>query len=250
MISSFLKWITSLLSEHISKHSDHSLRRFLVRTISAQLHIIGFILALGFSVVLLAAIFKRSPDLDRSHWISATIFGLTGLLVFASSSLLHFLDDGFQLSSPFQDALRLLDHSSIYLFIAGCYTAFVVNTLEAPWDLYILTLVWTTAILGMTYTALKKRLPIWMQSRWVSTGLFLALGWTILVVLPDAWKALDAVQRGLLVLGGLSYTLGAIVYASQRPNPFPKIFGYHEIWHVAVLFGFTFHSAMIVRFYF
>lgn len=249
MASSLSKSIATLFSKHITKHTDHSLRLFLARTISAQLHVFGFFLALGFSTTLLLTVHQRSSSLESSHWISALVFSATGLMVFASSSALHFLADGFQISAPARNILRLLDHSSIYLFIAGCYTVFVLNTIKAPWDAYVLTLVWSTALLGMLYTALKSRLPKALQNRWVSTGLFLALGWTVLIILPEAWSALDGTKRGLLVLGGLSYTLGAFVYASQRPDPIPKVFGHHEIWHIAVLFGFCFHSTMILKFY-
>lgn len=249
MIPALKRSISAKLSPHITTHSDHSLRRLLLRTVSAQLHSLGFLLALGFSTTLLMAIYQQSPGLDRIHWISAVIFGLTGLMVFASSSLLHFLADGFQISIGFFRLLRFLDHASIYLFIAGCYTVFVINTIQAPWNSIILTIVWSTAILGLVYTALKSRLPKLLRSRWVSTGLFLALGWTILIRLPEAWQALETAERGLLVIGGFFYTAGAAVYASRQPNPYPKIFGFHEIWHLAVLLGYVSHSAMVLSFY-
>lgn len=249
MISLFKNLVIRFSSTHIAKHDDHSLARFLARTVSAQLHTFGFVLAFGFSALLLMLLPARTPTVELRHFVAAILFGLSGLMVFASSSLLHFLADGFRISTPFFRVLRFLDHASIYLFIAACYTVFVINTIKAPWDSIILTIVWSTAVIGLCYTAFKSLLPKPLRNRWVSTGIFLALGWTILIRLPEAWQSLDSIERFLLVLGGFFYTVGAAVYASRRPNPLPKVFGYHEIWHLAVLLGYASHSAMVLGFY-
>lgn len=249
MISLFKNVVIRFSSAHIAKHSDHSFARFLARTVSAQLHAFGFVLALGISTLLLFALLSHASHVELRHLFAAVLFCIAGLLVFASSSLLHFLADGFRISKPFFRTLRFLDHASIYLFIAACYTVFIINTVKAPWDSIILAVVWSTAAVGLCYTAFKSVLPRSLQNRWVSTGIFLALGWTILLRLPEAWQSLDTIERTLLCLGGFFYTAGAAVYASRRPNPIPKVFGHHEIWHLAVLFGYVSHSAMVLAFY-
>ena len=237
------------LAQHIRKHDDHTLRLFLRRTVSAQLHLLGFILAVAsFSILLYSVLTSTRPD-QTSHVIACSIFGLTGISVFASSALYHFVSDGFLISDRANSVLNAYDHFSIYLFIAGTYTAFIVNAIKPPWDTYLLVLVWTLAILGMLYTTYKSRLPKPLQSRYISTALFVALGWTLCIRISEAWAMLDSWGKILLTGGGLSYTIGAVIYATKKPDPYPPLFGYHEIWHIAVLAGFTFHSLLILRFY-
>ncbi len=249
MIPYVNKIVSRFLSSHVTKHDDHSWRRLFVRTISAQLHIFGLIAALAVTAYLTLLLFKRSHDLPPRHWVACFVFSISGLLVFASSSLLHIFCDGFRISKSFYRSLRFLDHASIYLFIAGCYTVFVFNAIQPPWDSIILFIVWITAILGLFYSGLKHLLPKVLRRRWISTGFFLALGWTILIRLPEAWQALSGLSKLLLVAGGFFYTLGACVFATRRPNLWPGVFGFHEIWHVAVLLGYAFHAAMVLNFY-
>lgn len=235
------------ISRHVRKHDDHSFRLFLLRTVSAQLHLLGLFIAIAIFAVLLYLVISKSPTV--THILACCIFGLTGVSVFASSSLYHFMADGFQISDKANSWLNTYDHFSIYFFIAGTYTAFIVNAIEPPWDNYLLVTVWTLALIGMAYTILKSRLPKPLQSRYLSTALFVALGWTLSIRISEAWAAIDFTSRFFLTAGGLAYTLGAVVYATKRPDPFPNRFGYHEIWHVAVLIGFAMHASLILRFY-
>ena len=237
------------LARHIRTHDAHTLLLFLQRTVSAQLHLFGFILAIAsFSVLLYCVLTTPGPG-QMAHIVACSIFGLTGISVFASSSLYHFISDGFLISDRANSWLNTYDHFSIYLFIAGTYTAFIVNAIEPPWDTYLLVLVWTLAMLGMLYTTFKAHLPKPLQSRYISTGLFVGLGWTLCLRISEAWGVIDFWGKALLTAGALSYTIGAVIYATKKPNPYPPLFGYHEIWHVAVLAGFTFHSLLILRFY-
>lgn len=234
-------------SRHVRKHSDHSFKLFLHRTVSAQLHLFGLLLASSVFSILLYLIFYR--PLPLNHSLALLIFGITGMSVFASSSLYHFMADGFLISDKANSWLNRFDHFSIYLFIAGTYTAFIINTIQAPWDTYLLVIVWMLALSGMVYTLLKPRLPKALQSRYVSTALFVALGWTLSLRLPEAWSAIDTTGQFYLVGGGLAYTIGAVTYATKKPNPFPDRFGYHEIWHIAVLIGYILHAMLILGFY-
>lgn len=245
--SNKLEAVRKVISRHVRKHDDHTFRLFLLRTVSAQLHLLGLLIAVAAYAVLLYLVISNTPTI--THILACSIFGITGMSVFASSSLYHFMADGFQISDKANSWLNTYDHFSIYFFIAGTYTAFIVNAIQPPWDAYLLITVWTLAIIGMTYTILKSRLPKALQSRYLSTALFVALGWTLCIRISEAWAAIDSASRFFLTAGGLAYTIGAVVYATKKPDPFPNRFGYHEIWHIAVLLGFAMHAILILRFY-
>ncbi len=245
--SSRLTDVRKVLARHVRKHDDHTFRLFLLRTVSAQLHLFGLFTATAVFAVLMYLVWSKTPTI--THVLACAIFGITGISVFASSSLYHFMADGFQISDKANSWLNNYDHFSIYFFIAGTYTAFIVNAIQPPWDTYLLVTVWSLALIGMTYTIIKTKLPQPLQSRYLSTALFVALGWTLCLRISEAWAAIDSASRFYLTAGGLAYTLGAVVYATKKPDPFPNRFGYHELWHIAVLLGFAMHAILILRFY-
>lgn len=235
-----------ILSRHIRKHPDHSARRLFQRTVSAQLHLAGFIAGtVGFVVLAMASL--NHPDLR--HFWACLVFGLTGLAVFGTSTLYHFMNDGFQISPKFQNLLHSLDHFAIYLFIAGTYTPFVFNVIDPPWDSYLLIGVWTTAIFGIAYTIFQSRLPRLIRHRYFRTAIYVLMGWVLIIRAPEMFSKTSPLSSFLLVAGGISYTLGAVVYALKKPNPIPGWFESHEIWHVAVMLGCGFHYFLILGFY-
>lgn len=236
----------SLLHRHIQKYDDHGPKSFFKRTISAQLHLIGFIAGvIGLFVLVSAA--KHHPD-SRHFW-ACLGFGLTSLAVFGASTLYHFLSDGFKISPEFDTWLHHLDHFSIYLFIAGTYTPFILNVIAPPWDVYLLIGIWSIAAIGIMYTSVHPWLPKPLQHRYVATLIYVLMGWTLIIKAPETFAKTSRESGLLLIAGGLSYTLGAIVYAIKKPNPFPGWFGFHEIWHIAVMMGFAFHYFLILGFY-
>jgi hemolysin III len=126
--------------------------------------------------------------------------------------------------------MRRLDHAAIYLLIAGTYTPFAVLALNGAWRWTILPLVWGGAVVAI---ALKLA---WTDSpKWLSALIGIALGWVGIVVLPQLWSHAGSVGVGLLAIGGVFYTAGAVVYARQRPDPVPAVFGYHELFHAFVI---------------
>jgi len=163
-----------------------------------------------------------------SNKIAFIIYGVTVLLMFGSSALYHSVRVTFKTEEFF----RLLDHIMIYLVIAGSYTPISAIALEGNWRLGMLLGVWIFAVAGI----LKKIL--WLNApRWLSTGLYLLMGWIAVLIFPQIW---DVVPKGFsfwIIIGGLFYTVGAIIYGLQKPNPAPKWFGYHGIWHLFVLGG-------------
>ena len=234
------------IERHVQKHDDHSFKTFFKRTISAQLHGLGFILGVIGLIVLTSATLHHP---DSRHFWACLAFGLTSLCVFGASTFYHFMSDGYKISNEFEMWLHHLDHYAIYLFIAGTYTPFIFNVIAPPWDLYLIVAIWSIAVLGIAYTYLHPRLPVIMQHRYVSTAIYVLMGWTLVVKAPETFQNVTTQSGLLLVAGGLSYTFGAVIYALKRPNPFPGWFGYHEIWHVAVIMGFAFHYFLILGFY-
>lgn len=231
---------------HIRRYDDHSLKQFFKRTISAQLHLIGF-LAGVVGLYVLAGAAMSHPD-NRHLW-ACLAFGLTSLGVFGASTLYHFLADGYQISDRFDSWLHDLDHFAIYLFIAGTYTPFILNVIAPPWDTYLMAAIWLIAVIGILYTYFHPRLPLLLQHRYVSTSIYVLMGWTLLVRAPETFAKTSGTSAALLVGGGVAYTLGAVVYAIKRPNPIPGWFGFHEIWHLAVMLGFACHYFLILGFY-
>ena len=186
---------------------------------------------------------------DPAHFWSCLAFCIPGILVFATSAIYHFLSDGSQISNKLEKILENLDHFSIYLFIAGTYTPFLMNAVSGRWRTILLISIWVIAITGILYTFLKPKLPKLLQHRFVYTTLFVLMGWTIVIRIGEIIHRLNALELFFLLAGAFSYTIGAVIYATKRPRLFEGIFGFHELWHVMVLFGFCFHYLLILSFY-
>lgn len=225
---------------------EPDLKSFLKRTVSAQLHFAGLIAAAVGLIVLLRLVHQNS---DHNHFLACLIFGVTGMLVFAVSTVFHFMSDGFKISAETEAFMENLDHFAIFLFIAGTYTPFILNTLASPWREILLWIVWSVAVSGIIYTILRPRLPAWAKHRFVNTAIFVLMGWLLVMRIGESFHSLTSLGAFFLLAGAVSYSLGAVVYATKRPDPFPGLFGFHEIWHVMVLGGFAFHYFMILNFY-
>ncbi|MGZ4213314.1 MAG: PAQR family membrane homeostasis protein TrhA [Actinomycetota bacterium] len=137
--------------------------------------------------------------------------------------------------------MRRLDHSTIFFFIAATYTPFSVLALQGAWRVSILAAVWGIAAIGVALKMTRLK----AASR-AGTAMYVALGWTAIVALPQLVKDLSAASIALLFIGGALYTTGAIIYALRRPDPDPQVFGYHELYHSFVIVGSLCHYAMIV----
>jgi hemolysin III len=126
--------------------------------------------------------------------------------------------------------MRRLDHSMIFVLIAGTYTPFALLVLHGTIATAILAVVWIGAIAG---TIVEM---IWIEApKWVTAIIYLSLGWVAIVAFPEMWSAIGIGGTALVAAGGLLYTAGAVVYATQRPNPNPAVFGYHEVFHLFVI---------------
>lgn len=136
--------------------------------------------------------------------------------------------------------MRRADHSMIFCFIAASYTPFALLVLDGTLALVLLVVVWAGAVAGVV---LKL---VWLDAPdWLAATLYVLLGWTAVVAGPAFYAALGPARLGLLALGGILYTVGAVIYARQRPDPVPTVFGYHELFHVLVIAAAALHFSVI-----
>ena len=131
--------------------------------------------------------------------------------------------------------LRLIDHSMIFILIGGSYTPFLLATNDDTFS-FALPLVWIIATLGILRTVFLPNI-----NRFLKSSIYVAMGWMAVPMIKPWWESFGLEVIVLLLMGGLSYTAGALVYARRRPDPWPKTFGYHEIFHVSVVFGSVCH---------
>ena len=167
-------------------------------------------------------------------YVGGAIFGAGLVLLFGTSAAYHLL--------PWRSAKAILkraDHATIFVFIAATYTPFCLKVLGDAWGIPILVAVWSSATLGVVLKVVRPDLP-----RWLSIGLYLAVGWLARVAAwPLAHRAPEVLPG--LVLAGLLFSLGSVVYALRRPDPFPRVFGYHEIFHLLVIVGVAVNYRLI-----
>ncbi|HEX9037153.1 MAG TPA: hemolysin III family protein [Ktedonobacterales bacterium] len=163
---------------------------------------------------------------DRPKQVSLLIYGASSILLFGWSALYHLGN----WSEPVRRLFRRIDHANIFVLIAGTYTPIAFNTLTGVWRVVLLATIWTLAALGMLAVAPALRIP-----RPVMVGLYVAMGWVALAFLPQIAAAVGLAAIGLLALGGALYTLGALAYALHKPDPWPRVFGYHEVFHLATI---------------
>ncbi|MET9541053.1 hemolysin III family protein [Streptomyces sp. NPDC006553] len=164
--------------------------------------------------------------------LACTVYSVTAWLLFGTSAVYHLGTWG-----PLGEAvLRRLDHANIFLIIAGTCTPLAVLLLSRDQSSVLLGIVWTGALVGIAFRVLWVGAP-----RWLYTPCYLALGWAPVRYLPDFLHSGGVVVVGLTVTGGLLYSAGAVVYALQRPNPSPRWFGFHEVFHALTVAAFTAH---------
>lgn len=173
------------------------------------------------------------------HIVSFSIFGSTLIMMYSASTLYHAMN----LSEKGLLTMRKVDHVMIFLLIAGSYTPFCLVPLRGGWGWTLLGLVWGMAFTGTTLKIFFMNIP-----RWVSTLIYLTMGWLCIVAIYPLFKSLETAALIWFIAGGLFYTIGSVVYGVKRPNPWPKVFGFHEIWHLFVLAGSFCHFWTVFRY--
>ena len=162
---------------------------------------------------------------------AAAVFMATSLLLFGNSALYH----RFNWGPTTKAVLKRIDHANILLLIAGTYTPLATLALPPEKGLVLLIVVWSGTVLGILFRVFWINAP-----RWLYVALYLALGWAAVMYMVDLVQA-NVAMMVLVCVGGLLYTVGAIIYAMKRPNPWPGHFGFHEIFHVCTVLAFLCH---------
>jgi hemolysin III len=168
-----------------------------------------------------------------------SIFGASLILLYAASAFYHLLP----LSEKGNRTLRRIDHMMIYVLIAGSYTPFCLVALRGPWGWGLLVPVWAAALGGMIMTFFWLSAP-----RWLYTFLYAAMGWGVVLATGPLLKALPSGGFTWLLIGGLFYTVGAVVYGTKWPRLKPGVFGFHELWHLFVMAGSLSHFWAVLRY--
>jgi hemolysin III len=159
--------------------------------------------------------------------LATAIYAITVAGLFGVSATYHRVDWA---SPAARRWMRRLDHSMIFLLIAGTYTPFALLVLDGPLATAILVAVWGGALAGIVLNL------VWIDApKWVTAIVYVGLGWVAVVAFPQLFDELGVTATMLVAVGGILYTLGAVVYASRKPDPAPAVFGYHEIFHALVI---------------
>lgn len=201
--------------------------------ISSFTHMLG---AVFFTVATVLLIGKTLtlPDWSVKILVGVILFGCSLVALYAASSIYHF----FNGSGKKLLILRKLDHAMIYVLIAGTYTPVLLKYLSGLEGWIFTVAIWVCALLGIVI-----KLCWFSAPRWLQTVLYIAMGWAILFDI-SIFQSMSGAAVGLLAAGGLSYTVGGVIYMLKKPN-ISAVFGFHELFHIFVLLGSLFHFLMI-----
>ena len=192
----------------------------------------GAILALaGLIVLLILGWGKLAKE------VSLTIYGVSLIFLFSASATYHMV----RVKDKALEIFRKIDHSAIYVLIAGTYTPFCVNAFTGFWKWGMLIIIWSLAIIGIGVKIFYIRAP-----RWLNAGIYIVMGWLSLVTVGQMIAHLPAWVLTWLVIGGVTYTLGAVVYMTKIFNFKPGVFGFHEVWHIFVLVAAAAHFIAVL----
>lgn len=194
-------------------------------------HAAAALAALGLTI----ALAWRSHT-DVARLISMLVFGLSMIELYTVSAIYHI----GRWREGQRRVLRSVDHANIFVLIAGTYTPICVNVLGGWVRVALLVAIWALAAAGIGVALFAARIP-----RWVNASLYVGMGWVGVLALPAFAAVLPWAALATLLLGGLLYTLGAVVYALKRPDPFPRILGFHEVFHLFVVAGGVAFAVMV-----
>jgi hemolysin III len=193
-------------------------------------HAVSFWIALAASIVLVAVV---DPGAER---LAAVIYGIGMCTLFGASGTYH----RWRWNPRWRPLLRRVDHAAIFVFIAASYTPISLLVLDGAWRWTILAVVWAGAAGGVLMSI------FWIDApRWLVAGVYLALGWVAVAATPKLVGSLPGAPLALLAAGGILYSAGAVIYALKRPDPWPKVFGFHEVFHALVIAAAVTHFVAI-----
>ncbi|MCA1933422.1 MAG: hemolysin III family protein [Calditerrivibrio sp.] len=204
-----------------------------IEFISSISHLLFGFVSFFFSILLIK---KTMAENDPIKIFSLFIFGISVALLYISSGLYHLVPKKSELKYLF----KRLDHIMIFVLISGSYTPFCLIVIKGGigWSMFVS--LWIITILGIFFKIFWIHAP-----RLLYTSIYLIMGWVGVVAIYPLYTKLNLMGISWLISGGILYTVGAIVYALKKPDPFPKIFGFHEIWHIFVILGTTSHFVAV-----
>jgi hemolysin III len=191
-------------------------------------HGVALLAAVALLPVLVVAAWQRG---DAAQVVGASVFGASAILLFLASTIYHALPEGRA-----KRVFYVLDHAAIYLLIAGTYTPFTLGVLRGSWGWTLLGLVWGLALVGVLLKSTgRARHPV------ASTGLYLAMGWLIVIAAGPFLREVPAAGQGWLLAGGLAYTVGVVFFALDR-----RVSYAHFVWHLFVVAGTACHAVAVM----
>jgi len=197
------------------------------------LHLVSFVVVVVAGPLLVA---HARTDGARA---SLTVYVVSLAALFGVSAAFHRI----RWSPAGRRRMRRADHATIFLAIAGTYTAVAGLTVHGWAQILVLCLVWFGGAIGVTVR------QVWLDApKWAIAVPYIVAGWSALAIIPQLLDGLGGVGFGLILAGGACYTIGAVCYAMKRPNPVPGVFGYHEVFHALTIMGATFHFIAIAAF--
>ncbi len=205
--------------------------------ISALTHFIGFLAVIPIFIMLML---RAKAEASELHMIGFAVFGVSLLMLYGASTIYH----TFELPPEKTNLLRRIDHMMIFVLIAGTYTPICLVSLHGTWGWTLLVAIWAFALFGLLLKI------FWMGApRWLSTLIYVVMGWLAVFAFVPLEKAVSWKGIGMLLAGGIAYTVGAIIYGLKKPNiAMLKNFGFHEIFHVFVLAGSGIHIAFMFQY--
>lgn len=195
-----------------------------------RMHAATFFLAIPAGVVLIGSAERASAR------VAASVYAATLLIMFGMSAAYHRLAK----SPRARQLMRRFDHAGIYLLIAGTYVPMTIVAMPPAWGIPVLCVVAGAAVLGVSL-----KLLAFDRITWLTYSLYPAMGWAIVVAGPVLFDSLTGFQFSMIVAGGLIYTMGIPVLAFRRPDPWPRVFGYHEVWHSFVVVAAVLHFVAV-----
>lgn len=199
-------------------------------------HLVGAVLSLAALVALVTVAVRHG---SVWHVVSFAVFGASLILLYTASTLYHLIPA----DERWATVLRKLDHSMIFVLIAGSYTPYCLVALRGPWGYGLLAAVWGIALMGIVLKLFWLGAP-----RWLYTGFYLFMGWLVLVAIVPLVRNVPPGALAWLGAGGLFYTVGAVFYGTKWPRLRPGVFGFHELWHLFVIAGSVAHFWAVFRY--
>jgi len=214
-------------------------------------HFAGFLAWIPFTLFLILVSFgvlRLDPSFLPAGWgpvvsrwdlgLVSLIYGLGAIFLFFCSAWYH----RHKRQENENSLWRTLDHFAIFVMIAASYTPVVWIWFDEPWRTAILAFQWTVTLVGLGFKVFIKTAP-----RWVDPLLYVLMGWVAVVVIVPLYQRMPTMVFFDLLWGGAWYTIGAVIYAVKKPNPWPGRFGFHELFHVFILGGAMTHASMVLR---